>query len=76
MKKVSYKLRKDVPIEPLQEKLKAADIGIAVLNEEQHHVNVEFYTLNGEDLSPEEILSMGTVIGLIEFLVRLEASKK
>ena len=76
MKKVKYKLRKDVHIEPFQKRLKVADIGMAVLNEEEHHVNVEFYTLNGEDLSPEEILTMGTVIGLIEFLVRIEHSKK
>jgi hypothetical protein len=72
MKSVKYQLRKDLSIELLEQKLKQADIGLAIGNEEEDHINVEFYSLDKEELTAEEILMMGTLIGLIEFLTRLE----
>lgn len=72
MKSVKYQLRKDLSIELFEQKLKQADIGLAIGNEEKDHINVEFYSLDKEELNAEEILMMGTLIGLIEFLTRLE----
>jgi hypothetical protein len=72
MKSVKYQLRKDLSIELFEQKLKQADIGLAIGNEEEDHINVEFYSLDKEELNAEEILMMGTLIGLIEFLTRLE----